>query len=81
MRTTLTLDSDVAAKTREAARKTGLPFKTVVNNALRLGIGALLEPRQGRPYRTEARPMRLRSGLNCDNISDLLERAEGESYR
>jgi hypothetical protein len=40
MRTTITLDEDVAAKLRSAARKTGRPFKEVVNSALRAGLAA-----------------------------------------
>lgn len=81
MRTTLTLDGDVAAKAREAVRKTGLPFKVIVNNALRVGIDAVLAPRQGTPFQTIGRPMGLRPGLNYDNISELLDLGEGENRR
>jgi Ribbon-helix-helix protein, copG family len=38
MRTTLTLDDDVAARLRQLARQTGRPFKQVVNDALRAGL-------------------------------------------
>jgi predicted transcriptional regulator len=38
MRTTLTLDDDVAAQLRRLARETGRPFKQVVNDALRAGL-------------------------------------------
>jgi predicted transcriptional regulator len=38
MRTTLTLDDDVAAHLQRLARETGRPFKQLVNEALRAGL-------------------------------------------
>ena len=81
MRTTLTIDSDVAAKAKEAVRKTGLPFKRVINDALRIGIDAVVAPREGLPYKTKGRPLGLRPGLSYDNISELLELGEGDDWR
>ena len=40
MRTTLTLDDDVAEHLKAAARDTGQSFKRVVNDALRSGLKA-----------------------------------------
>ena len=81
MRTTLTIDSDVAARAKEAVRVTGLPFKTLINQALRVGIEAVLVPEQPKTYRTEGIPMGLRKGLSYDNIAELLARTEGEDHR
>lgn len=81
MRTTLTIDSDVAAKVKEAARKTGLPFKTLINNALRVGLDAVVSPPASLPYQTRGHPMGLRAGLNYDNVSELLELGEGADWR
>ena len=39
MRTTLTLDADIGERLREAAHRERKPFRTVVNEALRLGLG------------------------------------------
>jgi hypothetical protein len=39
MRTTLTLDEDVADRVRREQRRTGQPFKAVVNEANRVGLG------------------------------------------
>ena len=39
MRTTLTLDEDVAERVRREQRRTGRPFKAVVNEAIRVGLG------------------------------------------
>ena len=80
MRTTLTLDPDVAAKLKKGAAKLRKPFKQIVNEALRAGLASVLTPPAARPYRTRARPLGLRRGLSYDNISELLSRAEGEDH-
>jgi len=38
MRTTLTLDPDVHALLQDAAHRTGKPFKTTLNDAVRAGL-------------------------------------------
>ena len=81
MRTTLTLDPDVAVKAKKGAAKLGTSFKEVINAALRIGLDQILKPAPTRPYRTKARPLGLRPGLTYDNIADLLARAEGEDFR
>ena len=81
MRTTLTLDPDVAAKAKSGAAKLGKPFKEVVNAALRAGLDTVLNPPAAKPYRTEGRPLGLRAGLGYDNIGELLARAEAEDHR
>ncbi len=81
MRTTLTLDPDVAAKIRRGAAKLGKPFKEVVNMALRTGLDAVMSPPAAKQYRTKPRPIGLREGLSYDSITDLLSRAEGEDQR
>jgi len=81
MRTTLTLDEDVADKTRALAKKLRRPFKTVVNDALRLGLEQAEKPTKRRRYRTQTHAMGLREGYSLDNVQELLAQAEGEDYR
>jgi hypothetical protein len=80
MRTTLTLDPDVAAKARQGAARLRKPFKEVVNSALRIGLDAVLQPAPAKPYRTVPRPLGLRDGFSYDNIADLLVHGEGEDH-
>ena len=40
MRTTVTLDPDVASQLRNEVRRRGQPFKQVLNNAIRAGLKA-----------------------------------------
>jgi hypothetical protein len=81
MRTTLTLDPDVAAKAKKGAAQLGKPFKEVINAALRVGLEQILRPPAAKPYRTHPRPLGLRRGFSYDNIGELLARAEGEDYQ
>jgi hypothetical protein len=81
MRTTLTLDADVAEKAKCGAARLGKPFKSVINSALRIGLDEVLKPAAARPYRTKSRPLGLRPGLSYDNISELLAQAEGEDHK
>jgi len=76
MRTTLTLDDDVAAMLQRRARVTGLPFKQVVNDAIRNG----LEPRvEGRvDVVVPSFELRLRPGIDLDRASHLAAALEDE---
>ncbi len=78
MRTTLTLDPDVATKARQGAARLGKPFKEVVNAALRAGLEVVLTPPTSKPYRTQPRPLGLREGFSYDNVADLLALAKEE---
>ena len=80
MRTTLTLDYDVALKAKRGAARLGQPFKAV-NSALRIGLDEVLKPKAAKPYRTKPHSMGLRRDLNFDNIGELLAKIEGENYR
>jgi hypothetical protein len=74
MRTTLTLDSDVADRLRALARERGLPFKQVVNAVLRRG----LDEGSREPFRVEARGLGLRPGVDLDQALELAARLEDE---
>lgn len=81
MRTTLTLDDDVAAKLRDLAQRKGLSFKEAVNSVLRRGFVAP-EPRRSkaRRYRVEPFDSAFRPGvdpLRLNQVSDDLEVEQG----
>jgi hypothetical protein len=81
VRTTLTLDDDIAAKIKAEAHRTGRSFRETVNEALRRGLATRRSPRP-EPYRVEARDMgELAPGLDLDCIAGVLERAEGPAHR
>ena len=80
MRTTLTLDPDVAAKARKGAARLRKPFKEIINEALRIGLDEVLKPKPARRFETKPLPLGLRRGFSYDNISELIARAEGEDH-
>jgi len=53
MRTTLTIDDTLATLLKQRAAATGRSFKSVVNEALRLGLERTGAAPQPRPYRVE----------------------------
>lgn len=80
MRTTLTLDSDVAAKLRAEAKRSGQSFKKIVNAFLRLGLNIRQTSKPAKPFVVKARALGLRPGLNYDNVGDMLEQLEGPAH-
>jgi len=78
MRTTVTLDDDVAAKLKEEARRQKTSFKEALNNSVRQGLRASA-PQANQPYRLKPRPLRARPGIDLDRALSLageLEDAE-----
>jgi hypothetical protein len=80
MRTTITLENDVAA--RLTRLKKTRPFKDLVNDALRTGLDAIERQQKTAVRRYEVSPVEgepLRTDL--DNVAELLAEAEGDAYK
>jgi len=78
MRTTLTLDEDVAALLRKEMARRRTNLKEVLNDAVRRGL--LGAPEKKKRYRVVA----FKTGparLPLDNVAELLAVAEGEDFR
>jgi hypothetical protein len=73
MRTTLTLEEDLALALRQEARRSGRPLKRVVNEALRAGL-AVRKTRGARRYRL--RPVSLGGVLPGIDLNGALRLAE-----
>ncbi len=82
MRTTLTLDDDVARLLERAQKRRGASLKQVVNDALRAGLARLDEPRSPR-RRFATRSVSLGRCLleNVDDVAAALAVAEGDRFR
>ena len=81
MRTTLTIDDDVAVLVEQEQRSTGESFKGTVNRLLRRGLTASSEPHPRKPFVVTPMAMGLKPGLSYDCIAELLEEAEGPYHR
>ena len=79
MRTTLTIDQDVAARLKGEVRRTGKAFKVIVNEALKRGLGM-----QGRaphlpPFRVRPRAFGVRPGVDLDRLNQLVDELDSEA--
>lgn len=83
MRTTLTLDDDLAITLRKRAEELGVTWKQVVNDVLREGL-ASVDGRDTGPaerYETPVSDPGPPSLPGVHSVHDMLAYAEGESYR
>jgi hypothetical protein len=76
MRTTGTLDPDVAAKLKAVARERGISLTQALNDAARAGLRR--ERRSTRTFTQYAQPMSLRPGFNLDKALHLAGDLEDE---
>lgn len=76
MRTTVTIDPDLAARLRQVARERDISFKDALNTALRAGLGE--QHGAARPYRVRARRLGLRPGIDLDRALRLASALEDE---
>ena len=82
MRTTLSLDEDVAALLARARTERKAGLKQVVNEALRQGLAQMLgPPRRRKSYRTPAVSLGRCLAGDLDDVSEALAAAEGEGFR
>jgi plasmid stability protein len=82
VRTTLTIDDDVAAAIERRRREHRHSLKQEVNELLRAGLAHVEQERpKARPFRVE--PLDVGKPLveNFDDISAVLAIAEGENHR
>ena len=79
MRTTLTLDDDIANRLKEIAYRTGRSFKSVVNESLRAGISGGANVPAPKPYRVKPASLGDVVGpYNLDKALSLADRIEDE---
>lgn len=76
VRTTVTLDLDVAEQLKALARRRNISFKTALNTAVREGLAA--ERGEITPFHVEARPMGLRPGIDLTHALRLAGELEDE---
>lgn len=76
MRTTVTLDDDLAAQLRERAHERDLSFKAVLNEAIRSGLTGPGAPPE--PYRMTISPMHAKPEIDLTKALRLAGRLEDE---
>jgi hypothetical protein len=80
MRTTLTLDDDLAELLKQRARELGIPFKEAVNRAIRTGIREATATRRDPAPKTISHSFEFRPGINLDKLGQLADELEAEAF-
>lgn len=82
MRTTITLDDDVAARIKRLERKSRRPFKELINAALREGLERI-DAAPPAPAKVRLPALDLGACLvgGLDDIAEVLELSEGPRHR
>jgi hypothetical protein len=82
MRTTLTLDDDVAAELERHLKARDVSFKALVNDVLRAGLKQLDAPPKHRPLiHTHGVDLGQSRLPQMDDITDVLAQGEGDGFR
>ncbi len=81
MRTTLTIDDDVARLIQEEVRRSGGSLKSTVNGLLRKGLCAAKENKARERFVVTPLPLGLQEGLSYDKVEALIEALEGPMHR
>ena len=79
MRTTLTLDDDIARSLKEQARLLNKPFKQVVNDTLRRGMSPTVREKR-EPYRVKPIHSGFAPGVDPEKLNQLNDELEVEHY-
>jgi hypothetical protein len=80
MRTTLTLDDDLAGLLKERARELGIPFKEAVNRTIRAGIGEASAARCHPAPKTISHSFGFKPGVDLDKLGQLADELEAEAF-
>jgi hypothetical protein len=81
MRTTLTLDDDVAEKLKQLAEKRKLPFRRVLNDLLRRALAGQTSRPKAAPFEIQTFCSPLRPGIDPLKLNQLLDDLDVEDAR
>jgi hypothetical protein len=76
MRTTLTLEPDVARRLEQEVRGKGRGLKEVVNEALRRGFGLPTAEEPPPPFEVRPHSYGFKPGVDLDRVNQLLDELE-----
>ena len=77
MRTTLTLDPDVARRLAQEVKR-GRGMKAVVNEALRRGFHLPTAAEPPPPFEVEPHPYAFKPGVDLDRVNQLVDELEAQ---
>lgn len=78
MRTTLTLDDDVARILKDAVHRERRPFKQVLNDAIRRAFSSVTRTPSIKPYKVKPYHGKLRPGFDPQGFNRLADELEDQ---
>jgi hypothetical protein len=81
MRTTLTIEPDVAIELERLRKSREVSLKDIINELLRRGLRDINAQKQRKPFRTRTFKMGPSLIGPLDNIAEVLALVEGEDYK
>ena len=76
MRTTLTIDDDIAHKLKTVAARQQKSFKDVVNQALKKGLGSTSSKTASPRIKLKTQPLTYQKGVDEVKLKDILDELE-----
>ena len=80
MRTTLTLDDDLAGLLKQRARELGISFEEAVNRIIRAGIGEAAAARDHPASKTISHSFGFKPGIDFDKLGQLADELEAGAF-
>ncbi|MGA0846044.1 MAG: antitoxin [Luteolibacter sp.] len=80
MRTTLTIDPEIADRLKQEAAMGKRPLKVIVNEALRMGLG-LTSAKRSKPYRVRPHSSAFVAGIDPGKLNQLADELEAGEFR
>jgi len=79
MRTTLTLDDDLAGILKEKAEELGISYKEIVNQTIRSGLGESTLRKTRKSPKTIPHSLGFKPGIDLDKLNQLADELEAEA--
>ena len=78
MRTTLTLEPDVAERVGQEVQRTGRRMKEIVNQALRLGLGIVKDSASSPRFEVQPHSFRFNPDIDLNRMHQLVDDLEAD---
>lgn len=80
MRTTVTLEPDLAKKVKALAHRRGISFKQALNEVLRRGLSSPARQDAQTRYTLQPHPSGFRPGIDQGKLNQLVDQLEVEDF-
>ncbi len=80
MRTTVTIEDDLAAQLEQLRKREGLSYRAALNQVLRIGLQAKSAPPKPKLYKTPTMNLGLKPGIDLTRLNSLVDELEVDEF-